>query len=433
MRNKLRMRVLAALLSAAVLGSNTVLAAEQSLGLKAILSEAIQKNPTIIEAEKNWQVEANKIRPAKTLPNPKFGIMKDDIPAGTLNPQEGMMTSYTLSQEFMYPGKLSLMGKMAENGANMSRTDYLEKKLQVYMETKQAYYDALYSSRALTIERENQRLMGQLVEIAQVNYSTGMVPLQDALKAQTEYSQMTTDLLNMAAMESVAKSKINVLMGKKPNNPLQLAEDFPTPPPNFDLESIQKQALATKPALKGMEYKIAMAQNGVDLAKKQRRPDFEMEYKYNDRKPTMSSDPMAEPVDNDTWSVELMAMFPLWGGKNEAEINGAKANLESAQASLESMQNMTQLDVQMSLTKAQSAWRQIDLYQRNIIPQADQTYQASMVSYTNGKVDVMTVLENLRALRNAKLAHYKAKIDYEMAISELEKAVGKPLFSGISL
>jgi outer membrane protein, heavy metal efflux system len=97
------------------------------------------------------------------------------------------------------------------------------------------------------------------------------------------------------------------------------------------------------------------------------------------------------------------------------------------------MQNMTQLDVQMSLTKAQSAWRQIDLYQRNIIPQADQTYQASMVSYTNGKVDVMTVLENLRALRNAKLAHYKAKIDYEMAISELEKAVGKPLFSGISL
>jgi outer membrane protein, heavy metal efflux system len=426
MRNNLKRRVLAALLGAAILGSNTVLAAEQSLGLKAILSEAIQKNPTIIEAEKNWQVETNKIRPAKTLPNPKFGIMKDDIPAGTLNPQEGMMTSYTLSQEFMYPGKLSLMGKMAENGANMGRTDYLEKKLQVYTETKQAYYDALYASKALTIERENQQLMGQLVQITQVNYSTGMVPLQDALKAQTEYSQMTTDLLNMAAMESVAKSKINALMGKNPSESLQLAEEFPTPPPNFNLESMQKQALATKPALKGMEYKVAMAQNGVDLAKKQRRPDFELNYQFNDQKP----DAMGE--DTDTWSVELMAMFPIWGGKNNAEINGAKANLGSAQASLESMKNMTQLDVQMALTKAQSSWRQIELYQQNIIPQAEQTYQASMVSYTNGKVDVMTVLENLRALRNAKLAHYKAKIDYEMAIAELEKAVGKPMFSGIS-
>jgi len=135
----------------------------------------------------------------------------------------------------------------------------------------------------------------------------------------------------------------------------------------------------------------------------------------------------------DTWSVELMTMLPIWGGKNRAEVNGAKAGFESAQASYAAMKNMTQLDVQMALTKAQSAWRQIDLYQKNIIPQAEQTYQASMVSYTNSKVDIMTVLDNLRTLRSAKLAHYKAKIDYEMALSELEKAVGKPLFSGITL
>lgn len=213
--------------------------------------------------------------------------------------------------------------------------------------------------------------MGQLVQIAQVNYATGIVPLQDALKAQTEYSTMTTELLDMAAMESVAKAKVNVLMGRNPNTPIQVSEDFPAPPPNFDLDKLQARAIAEKPALLGMQYKVDMAKNGVDLAKKKKKPDFALEFKYNDRKPGEMGE------SEDTWSIEVMTMLPIWGGKNRAEVKGAQAGLESAQASYEAMKNMTALDVQMALTKAQSAWRQIDLYQKNIIPQADQTYQAS--------------------------------------------------------
>lgn len=427
MRNKSLERILAIALGVVLISSSMAFAAEQSVGLQTVLTEALEKNPTIIEAEQNWQVELNKITPAKTPPNPKFAIMRDEIPAGSSKISDGMMTSYTLSQEIMYPGKLSLMGKMAASNARMSRTDYLEKKLQVYTDTKQAYYDSLYASKALVIEQENQQLMGQLVQIAQVNYSTGMVPLQDALKAQTEYSQMTTELVNMAAMGSVAKARLNVLMGRNPNMAIELAEEFPAPPPNFDFEALQKQALSEKPALQGMLNKLDMAQSGVELAKKQRKPDFELSLQYNDQKP----DEMG--ADKDTWSVELMAMLPIYGGKNKAEISGAKATQEAARASLTAMQNMTQLDVQMALVKAQTAWRQSELYQKNIIPQAEITYQASVVNYTNAKVDIMAVLENLRTLRSAKLAHYKSKVDYEMAIAELEKAIGKPLFSGISL
>ena len=91
---------------------------------------------------------------------------------------------------------------------------------------------------------------------------------------------------------------------------------------------------------------------------------------------------------------------------------------------------MTELDVQMALTEAQSSWRQIELYKNTIVPQAEQTYQAAIIGYTNGKVDFMTVLEGVNTLRNAKLGLYKAKVDYEKSAINLEKAVGKPLFTG---
>ena len=393
------------------------------LTLSEIVNTAVTSNPVVIESQKRWEEKDRRIPIASTLPNPKFGIMKDDIPNGSLNTNQAMMTEYSLSQEFMFPGKLSLMGKMAANDAAMSKGGYLEKRLQVYVDAKTAYYDLLYATKSLEIGKENQQLMGQLAKIAQVNYATGMVPLQDTLRAQTEYSKMITDLISMAGMEAVAKARLNVLMGRPADTELAVSEEFYAPSPNFDLAGLQNTAVTTKPALQGMQAQVTMAENGVALAKKQSLPDFELRLGYK-----VPKDLEMTPK---TWKAELMAMLPLWQGKNKAQVDSAAASLEASKASLAGMVNMTGLDVQMAMVEAQTAWSQIDLYKNTIVPQAEQSYQAAVISYTNGKADFMAVLDAVTTLRNAKLGYYKAKIDYEKAAANIEKAVGKPLFGGI--
>ncbi|HEY3424848.1 MAG TPA: TolC family protein, partial [Negativicutes bacterium] len=350
--------------------------------------------------------------------NPKFGIMKDDIANGLLSPGTAMMTEYSVTQEIMNPSKLKSMGKMASSDGLMAKANYLDKRMEVYSTAKQTYYDLLYASKALEIGKENQQLMGQLVQIAQVNYSTGMVSLQDTLRAQTEFSKMTTDLLNMAAMEAVTKAQLNTMMNRSADTALTVKEEFSAPPPNFDLAGLKQQAIDGKPAVISMQRQVEMAQAGVEVAKKQKLPDYEVQLAYKDYQ--------EQP---NTWKIGVMAMLPIWQDKNQGQIKSAAANLDAAKASLNNMQNMTALDIQMALTEAQTAWRKIDLYQNTIIPEAEQTYQAGVVSYTNGKVDFMAVLDSLNALRNAKLDYYKARIDYEKAAANLEKAVGKPLFT----
>lgn len=402
-----------------------IMAAEnqETLSLKQVVDSAVKNNPAVIESQKRWEEKQARIPLATALPNPQFGIMKDDIPNGSLNPFDAMMTEYTLTQEFMNPAKLKAMGKMAGSDAEMAKANYQDKQMEVYTTAKTAYYDLLYADKALEIGKENQQLMGQLVQIAQVNYSTGMVPLQDTLRAQTEFSKMTTDLLSMASMSAVAKAKVNTIIGRKADTPLTVKEEFSAPPPTFDLAKLQTEAQSGKPAVVSMERQVDMAKNGVELAKKQQLPDYQFSIGYKDRKQTeMQTEP-------DTWKMEFMVMLPIWQGKNKAEIKSASANLDAAQASLTNMQNMTGLDLQMALAEAQTAWRQIDLYKNTVIPQAEQTYQAGVVSYTNGKVDFMAVLDSLNALRNVRLDYYKARINYEKAAANLEKAVGKPLFN----
>lgn len=410
-----------------------VLAEEQPMTLQEIVNNAINHNPAVNESEKKWEEKSSRIPAVTAQPDLKIGLMKDDIPTTSLNPGQGMMTEFSISQEFMNTAKRKAMGKMAESEASMTKAGWSDKQLEVYAQAKQAYYDYLYSKQALLIGKESQQLMGQLAKLAQVNYSTGMVPLQDTMKAQTEFSQMTIDLLNMASMEAVAKAKINNIMGRSTNTELEVKEEFTAPPPNFDLADLIKTAAEGKPSVMGMQYQVEMAQNGIDLAKKQQLPDFEVRLGYKkNREPMAEYDDMGQVMldkRKPTWKIEVMAMLPIWDKKNKAEIKAAQANLEASQAALQNMKNMTELDVQMALTEAQTSWRQIDLYKNTIIPQAEQTYQAAVVGYTNGKVDFMTVLEGVNTLRNAKLGLYKAKVDYEKAAINLEKAVGKPLFT----
>lgn len=396
---------------------------QETLTLQQILETAMKNNPTVVESQKRWEEKEGRIVLSTVQPNPKFGIMKDDIPKSPFSVGSAMMTEYTLTQEFMNPAKLKAMGKMASSDALMSKANYQDKQLETYALGKTAYYELLFASKALEIGKENQQLMGQLVQIAQVNYSNGMVPLQDTLRAQTEFSKMTTDLLSMASMEAVTNAKLNTIMGRPADRIFGVKEEFTAPPPNFDLASLSKMASESKPAVIGMQRQVEMAQNGIELAKKQQLPDFEFQLGYKDRKQTgMESQPS-------NWKVGVMVMLPIWQDKNKGEIKVANANREAAAASLVNMQNMTALDVQMALTEAQSAWRKIDLYKNTIIPQAEQTYQAGVVGYTNGKVDFMAILDSLNALRNAKLDYYKARIDYEKAAINLEKAVGKILFN----
>ncbi len=395
---------------------------QETLTLQQIVDSAMKNHPTVIESQNRWEEKEGRKSLAITQPNPKFGIMKDDMENGPFSLGSAMMTEYSLSQEIMNPAKLRAMGKMAGSDALMAKANYQDQQLAAYVAAKTAYYDLLYAGKALAIGQENQQLMGQLVQIAQVNYATGMVSLQDALRAQTEFSRMTTDLLSMAAMEAVAKAKLNTAMGRAADTVIGVKEEFTAPPPDFNLTTLIKTASESNPAVIGMQRQVEMAQGGVELAKKQQLPDYELQLSYKDRKPTgMESQPS-------TWKVGFMVMLPLWQAKNKAEITTANANLAAAQASLTNMQNMTALDIQMALTEAQAAWRKIDLYQNTIVPAAEQTYQAGVVGYTNGKVDFMAVLDSLTALRNAKLDYYKVRIDYEKAATNLEKAVGKPLF-----
>ena len=196
-----------------------------AMTLREVLDNAVKSNPGVVELQrKDGRKNPIKGQLPGHCPIPQIGVMLDDVPGAFPSLASPQMIEYSFDQVIMNPAKTSAMGKMADNEALMAQMAFREKQVQVYAETKQVYYEHLYAAKALSIGKESQQLMGQLSQIAQINFSTGMTPLQDTLKAQTEFSKMTTDLLNMAGMEAISRAKLNVLMGRSADAPLAVAE-----------------------------------------------------------------------------------------------------------------------------------------------------------------------------------------------------------------
>ena len=413
--------------------------AEEPLTLQQALDIAGNNNPALLASRQRWIEKQRGIAVTNGWPNPEFGFMLDDIPTDGGAP---MMFEYSLSQEIMFPTKLIAMRNMAKSEAGMAGADFQVKQMEVYTAVKQAYYDLLYAQRGLAIMRENLELMRQFNTVAEANYRSGASPLQDTLRSQTELAKMETEIAAMEAMETMARNKLNYLLGREADAPLAIQEEFSNISPEFDLEALRRLS-QSNPAIQSMTWELEMARGNVSMAKAEFWPDFKLSFSFVQ---STVMDPMLmkmldtrtgragyslemRETNRNSWKVGFMVMLPLWFGQYKAKVNAANAGAAAAQAALADMRNMAGMELSMAVNDARSAFRLTGLYEKTVIPQTEQTWQTVITAYRSGRTDFMSVMDALTSLRNARLDYFKAHIDYEKALAGLEQIIGQPFFA----
>ena len=67
------------------------------------------------------------------------------------------------------------------------------------------------------------------------------------------------------------------------------------------------------------------------------------------------------------------------------------------------------------------------LYRTTILPQAEQSLDAARVGYRAGKAGFLDLIETQRAWRGFQLEYFKALVDRQHRLAELEQVVGVDL------
>jgi outer membrane protein TolC len=393
-----------------------------SVSLGELIEQALAENPEIKAMQRNFDMMQARIPQAKALPDPmlEYGYAGNIVPVPPFDLQKGDSSSarmLSFSQEIPFPGKLALKGKMARAEAESEWWNYEQTRLNVVAEVKDAYFEYYYLDKAIDTVTRSKALLEKFAKISEARYSVGKGIQQDVLKAQVEISKLIDQLTVLEQRRQTAVAKINSMLYRDTEWPLGKPEEVKLEAVTQVLGELNELALANYPGLKAQRRKIDREQFGVELAEKEKYPDFNVKFGYQNR--------AGMP---DMYGLSVGMTIPLYfGQKQRPAIAEATASKAAEQKRLENVTTLLLYRVKERYTAATTAVRLAKLYGTTIIPQSTLSLESAIAGYEVGSVDFLTLMDNLITLLNYQLSYYEQVSNVERAMAQLEPLVGVSL------
>lgn len=396
--------------------------ADSPLELAAVIDVALRDNPELLAANAQWLAAQERPAQARSLEDPVLGYRYFARSVETrVGPQEHRIG---LAQRVPFFGKLGLREQVAVREAERLRADYEAKQVAIVARVKTVYYDLYMAQKAIEITEENLDILRRLARIATSKYAAGKVSQQDVLKAQVELSQLANELLTLRQKKETAGAALNLLVNRPPEAPLGIPGEFVITPVTRMAEELQREALARSPVLRALEEDIRKRRARVALARRQYYPDFLLGVDYIQ----VGGGSTRNPEDGKGAVIFKMGVtLPIWRGKLKAGEREAERALEASLKQHEAVKSKVLFEVSDGVVKVKTAADIVELYATTLLPQAEQSLKAATIAYGADRADFLNLLESQRALLTLRLGYYRALVDFQQRLAEVERAVGGDL------
>ncbi|MGH7807894.1 MAG: TolC family protein, partial [Thermodesulfobacteriota bacterium] len=285
--------ILILMFTIALIGVNSF--AEETTTLNSLVVEALEKNPEIKAARAKWEATTKRPSQASTLPNPEIGVSYKNVGFNNLTLGEDNFTEleFYASQEFPFPGKLSLQGKVAKEEAEAEEQFFGATVKKVTADLKEAYYDWYLVNKSIEVTSKNKELLENFVKIAEARYSVGSGIQQDVLRAQLELSSFIERLELLNQQKEIVEARINSILNRSPDSSLNKPEEMQKSELKLSLDELYKLAESESPILGAKSNLVEKSDQALKLAKRQYLPDFVVELGWFNRGEFANDGPFA--------------------------------------------------------------------------------------------------------------------------------------------
>src|SRR6266487_1397219 len=245
---------------------------EEVLRLDDIISEALNRNPEVLAAQKRYESLRQRPRQEGSLPDPVFSIGYNSNgsprPFACIGREPTSNAGFSVSQEFPYPGKRTLRTQIASKEADAEFQTYQSVQLSIISRVTQAYHRLHHTYAIAELLSQNRDLFERLLRITETRYSAGRAAQQDIFKAQTQVSIIETKLEQVRRDRRSREAEINSLRTRPPGTPVPEPAPTPLPKLSMTLEEMLRMAEDRAPMLLREEKMIERSKSAVNLARK---------------------------------------------------------------------------------------------------------------------------------------------------------------------
>lgn len=377
-------------------------------------------NPQIKQANQNYIAAQAVVPQVTSWNNPQIGLIENPVPGSPANVNKSQGFSYSLTQSFSFPGKKRLAGDIAEDQANITKTQENGLYLQLLAQLKSGFYQLLVLQHQQEINEDNIRRLDQIKQTAKVRYANNAAVYVDYLNAQVAQSSAENDQFALQRQIYTTRQTLNTLIGRDPLTPLQVKGELPVQQlPKQPVEELERRALENSPQVKGSALQVTAAGKGVSLARKQYLPDFQVILTSISERPPYSF----TPVNN--YGVEFDVVLPTWiFTKERAGVAQANAELLASKANDQSVRQQTRLLVDSLYNSLAQAVNQSNFIRTRQLEVAKIAYRLGLANYASGSTAFSDLLTAENNLRSTELALIQSEYTMVQAYINLVAAIG---------
>jgi len=370
-------------------------------GLSNYLACALLNQPRVEAAYFDWRASVERITLARSLPDPQFTFQMD-IQSVVTSVMPGLMGVVP------WPGRPRLGAEVASAESAAKRAAFEAAALRSAFDLKRAYYQLHLQTERLRVNRETLALWSQEERLARARNEAGQNTLAEILEIRAEQDRLRAAIANLEDSRAAWMAQFKAALGLQAADPEPpLPERFESTPAGLTPDEWLATALARNQRLKATAADVQAAEAALQLARKDRLPDFSL---------GLMADVQMQPV---LYRPAGTLSLPLWRDKIAARIAEAQAGKRAAEARLTAGEIALAADFAGRAFLYREAERALALLKDQLLPQARQALAVTRAEYLAGQVDFFRLLERTRALLSLELEQAEAATQREIMLAEL--------------
>ena len=394
----------------------------QPIGLELLVALGYEWNPGLKSAREKIRATLEQYPQAVYLENV---LRQYNAFTKQLDTKVGPLThKEMMAMKFPFPGTLALKGQIITEDVRIAQKEFEIALRDLVTEIKLAYYDYLFVVEATLINRENQKLLQQMIAIAQAKFRVGQGKYSNVIMAQVELSKLANVIITLEQQRETIIARLNTLLNASADLPLGIPVSIEEGRVVSTLDELYALAVQKRQEIQKQKLMISKMGLAVEMAKQMAYPDPTLGASYfeNRSMPNLKHTrkmPMTFMTQR-TLNPTNTAGF----GHRDSYIHEVNVKIEVMEHRIEKLESDLRFVVKKHHFGMETANRSIRLYRQTLLPQAQQALDAANTAYQAAQIDFLSFLDAQRTLLNLRIEEQRALRDYRQHLTQLEQAVG---------
>lgn len=388
-------------------------AAAEPLSLAKAIELALEGNPEVAAAKRQWEATEGQVLQGRSRPNPELAYSLEDTRSKTRT------QSWQLNLPLELGGKRAARTKAAEKTREQAQAQLAELQATVRANVAAAYFDVLTAQERLVLARDSAALAKSSTDTVSKRVAAGKVSPVEESKARVAEAGVRVELAQAASEQRNALSRLFALLGRidAPYTVLEgKAENLPSVPSLVDLQPL----IASSPGVVLARIEVDRRKALTDLEQSKRVPDVTVSVGMQ----------RSNETQRNVLLFGVSVPLPVFD-RNQGNLLEALKLEDKARDELQAATVRLHSEVAQARERLSTITAEVRSLQQEVLPGAKSAYDAATIGFENGKFNFLEVLDAQRTYFTAKSQYLKALGEAHRAAADIDRLLGASMVTGL--